>query len=319
MITAKTYPYQLDKSSKKFKCPSCQKKTFVKYIDNKSGDYLRENIGRCDRQNACGYHVPPREGLSGSYRAPQAISKPVPVTPMQIPYIPPEHFEASLINFSKTNFVKWLVSLFGEDVAYRASSEYFIGSWYQDNDRATIFWRIDKDRNIRTGKIIHYSDKTGNRIKNISPTWIHSFIPSFQKHEYQVCFFGEHLINRGENKHKTIGIVESEKTAIIASIKMPSIVWIAMGGQNGCKWREYHICKVLSGRDVILYPDYGYANRRSGKTCFEEWNERADEIREKISVNITVSKLLEDKLKGREREDQDLADLLLHQTVASQV
>jgi hypothetical protein len=84
-----------------------------------------------------------------------------------------------------------------------------------------------------------------------------------------------------------------------------------MGGQNGCKWREYPICKVLSGRDVILFPDYGYANRGSGKTCFQEWNERAAEIREIIPVNITVSTILEDKLKGQARADQDLADLLL--------
>lgn len=56
------YRYILDKSSKKFICPRCQKKRFVKFIDTTNGNYLADEFGRCDRQNGCAYFViPPKE------------------------------------------------------------------------------------------------------------------------------------------------------------------------------------------------------------------------------------------------------------------
>jgi hypothetical protein len=44
-----TFKFSLDKSSKKFICPNCNKKTFVYY-------------GRCDREQNCGYHKAPPKG-----------------------------------------------------------------------------------------------------------------------------------------------------------------------------------------------------------------------------------------------------------------
>lgn len=56
--------YTLEKGSKKHHCPDCNKKTFVKYIDTKTGDYLSEQYGRCDRESKCSYHLlPPLETL----------------------------------------------------------------------------------------------------------------------------------------------------------------------------------------------------------------------------------------------------------------
>ncbi|MGY6561424.1 MAG: DUF6965 family protein [Luteibaculaceae bacterium] len=56
--------YILDPSSKKFTCPACNEKTFVRYIEVETKAYLPEQIGRCDRENNCKYHVlPPLETL----------------------------------------------------------------------------------------------------------------------------------------------------------------------------------------------------------------------------------------------------------------
>jgi len=57
-----TFKYNLDKSSKKFICPNCNKKSFVKYVDNETGNYLTDDLGRCDRESKCTYHKAPQKG-----------------------------------------------------------------------------------------------------------------------------------------------------------------------------------------------------------------------------------------------------------------
>jgi hypothetical protein len=58
----KTYRYILDTSSKKFPCPVCLKKTFVKYIEAETGEYITGNYGKCDRDANCNTHIlPPLE------------------------------------------------------------------------------------------------------------------------------------------------------------------------------------------------------------------------------------------------------------------
>ncbi len=68
--------------------------------------------------------------------------------------------------------------------------------------------------------------------------------------------FGEVLLSIYPNK--MVALVESEKTAIIASVYFPDFIWIATGGSDGCKWTQRGVCKVLEGRSVILYPDLGF-------------------------------------------------------------
>lgn len=57
-----TFKYLLDKSSKKHICPSCNKRTFVLYIDTITGEYLPTDFGRCDREQNCNYHKAPPKG-----------------------------------------------------------------------------------------------------------------------------------------------------------------------------------------------------------------------------------------------------------------
>lgn len=56
------FRYSLDKSSKKFVCPNCNKKTFVLYIDTETGNYLTTDFGKCDREQNCNYHKAPPKG-----------------------------------------------------------------------------------------------------------------------------------------------------------------------------------------------------------------------------------------------------------------
>ena len=73
-----TFKFSLDKSSKKFICPNCNKKTFVYYVDTAQGKYLSTDFGRCDREQNCGYHKAPPKGKKAYlivFRAIKKISK----------------------------------------------------------------------------------------------------------------------------------------------------------------------------------------------------------------------------------------------------
>ena len=55
------YKYELDRSSKKYICPQCGHKRFVVYVDTATKQQIANNVGRCDRENSCGYHYTPKE------------------------------------------------------------------------------------------------------------------------------------------------------------------------------------------------------------------------------------------------------------------
>jgi len=299
----------LDTLGKKFSCPSCGQKRFVRMWDAEAKEYLPHEVGRCDRENSCGYHLTAKQYFESKGLGYKPQIKEVEIKPEVIDLIPLDYVKQSMKHrtFMESNFAQWLCSLFGETIAEKALLEYLVGRSKNDNGKACIFWRIDSEENVRTGKIMCYNPETGKRNKEINPTWVHKALEPFN---YKLPFFGEHLLT--EYPDKTIGIVESEKSAIIASIYMQDMVWLATGGNSGCKWREWSVYNVLKDRKVILFPDFGYFNKKTKRTCFAEWSERAEMIKEKMQCSITVSRVLEDLLQPEERlNDYDLADMLI--------
>ncbi len=136
---------------------------------------------------------------------------------------------------------------------------------------------------------------TGKRIKkpfnHIS--WVHTVL-KLQNFNLKQCFFGEHLLHE---KHKPVAIVESEKTAIIASIYLPNFIWLAVGSLTNLNKEK---CNILKGRSVILFPDLN---------GFEKWSVKAKEFSH--IANFIVSDLLERKANNEEKEQGlDLADYL---------
>lgn len=67
------------------------------------------------------------------------------------------------------------------------------------------------------------------------------------------CFFGEHQLAK-EPAAKDIAIVESEKTAIIATVYLPDFIWLAAGQLNGLTLEKF---KPLAGRRITLSPGFG--------------------------------------------------------------
>jgi len=307
------YDFQLEKysgSKSRFICPSCGiKNKFTRYINIDTNEYLGETVGRCDRESSCGYHYTPKEYCNDNvinYHKPSLIIKPSIVQP-PIDYMSFDAVKRSMYEFDTSNFAIWLISLFGESIAKKALLKYHVGRSKLDNGKANIFWRIDINSKVRTGKIMYYNPIIGKRNKKQTPTWTHVQLKPFN---LRLCFFGEHLLKEYQNS--SIGIVESEKTAIIASIYYPEYIWLATGGASGCKWREYSVYNVLKNRNVVLFPDFGFYNRSKGITCFQEWSKRGSEISEIPNFKIKVNSLLEDVTDESERvNDYDLADFLV--------
>jgi hypothetical protein len=97
-------------------------------------------------------------------------------------------------------------------------------------------------------------------------------------------------------------LVESEKTAVIASIYFSDYIWLATGGIANL---SYERMKVLRNRKVVLFPDLG---------AFDLWSQKAKEF--KKWLDIRVSDYLEKIATPEEREQKlDLADYLISQLV----
>lgn len=217
--------------------------------------------------------------------------------------IPVSVFKQSLKQHEENHFVQFLINHFGADVTGQLISRYFIGT-SKHYKGATVFWQIDSTGKIRTGKIMLYNPDTGKRSKEAHnrPAWVHKAIkhPEFN---LQQCFFGEHLL---QGNAKPVAIVESEKTAIIASVYLQQFVWIAAGSKTGLNEKK---CKVLSGRNVVLFPDIS-KRQENVPTAFELWTAKAKEFLH--FARFSVSGLLEQKATEAERgQGLDLADYLL--------
>lgn len=95
-------------------------------------------------------------------------------------------------------------------------------------------------------------------------------------------------------------MVESEKTAVIASHFMPDVLWIATGGKNGC-FNE-RAATALAGREVVLMPDLG---------ATQEWQARFPRL-DKVCRSVSVNDILETMATEEQRnQGLDIADFLL--------
>ncbi len=300
------YRYQLEQyngPATRFLCPKCKdtRKTFVQYIDKETGKHVNPLVGCCNRESKCGYHYPPREYFKDQnieenlFLHNYPIASPEPKTPS---FIPKDLMKKSLLNFDQNNFIKFLIKLFGIQIINGLIEKYCIGTsnhWHG----ATIFWQIDIEGKIRTGKIMLYNAVTGKRLKDTHNNihWAHN-TNGKTDFELQQCLFGEHLLH---GNFKPIAIVESEKTAIIANIYMPQFIWLATGGLSNLTGEK---CINLKGRSVTLFPDLN---------GFEKWNLKRKELSHKIpGTCFKISKLLEKNATEKEREEGcDIADYLL--------
>jgi len=212
-------------------------------------------------------------------------------------FIDAELLKSSLAGYYGNNFVTFLSSLFGEEIAGHLIIKYYIGtSKYWPG--STVFWQIDTRGKIRTGKVMQFNPTTGHRIKepiNLI-TWVQRILklPNFNMTQ---CLFGSHLLN----DKKPVALCESEKTAIISSVYLHRFNWLSTGGLSNFNVEK---CHVLAGRTVVLFPDLN---------GFDKWSIKRKELSERIpNTRFEISDLLENIATEKERDKGlDIADFLI--------
>lgn len=318
-------------------CPKCGKSnSFTLYLDGDTNQPINPIVGICNHINSCGYHYTPKQYFidnppttaardmvpmrSTANHPPMVTATPpmVTVTSKEIGLIPLEYMNRSLSTGS--DFVQFLRNLFKNINGLNQSIDevcdrYKLGSTKSGD---VIFWQVDINGKVRTGKIMQYNPATGKRVHNASGAidWVHNKLKRAgtvpQDFNLRQCYFGEHLLS--VHPDKTIAIVEAEKTAVITSVLMPQYIWIAAGNINGLTLDK---SAVLKGRSVILFPDLS-SELPARPTAFVQWSKRAAEIRQAYGCKVVVSDILERIASDEEKENGlDIADYLIKQITVS--
>lgn len=295
-------------------CPQCGRRYCFTYYVDEFGNPLDETVGRCDHESGCGYHYTPKEffadhpdRVKDTSAEDEALRRQLREQLRRKQERPVDTIPFDIVGRSvrldyDSDLIAYLRSVFGDESIDYAIGEYYIGV---TKARDTIFFEVDKDHKVRTGKVMKYDRKTGHRIKDETVggriTWVHTLMKRNGQlsEEWAVTqsLFGEHLITR--RPEAEIHIVESEKTAIICAAVMRQYIWIATGGKSYLDDRRL---QVLKGRRIVLYPDVD---------AFAKWTDRAKELRAQ-GFDVTVSDYIERNATERDREDKiDLADVLI--------
>lgn len=288
--------YQFERPGSRHTCPNCgYRREFTRYVNVETGALLPDHVGRCNRRDKCGYHYSAKDYLQDNKIGIRPVMTDRKPERRKASFLPWDLVAKSSVARGENYFTDWLGTMLPEETVSAVVNRYHIGTALKPWKGSVIFWQVDSSGNVRTGKVMLYNRETGKRVKKPIDhfSWIHALMIKAGKlsdFNLQQCFFGEHLIAQG----KRIAIVESEKTAILASVFFPGFTWIASGGLCNLTKEK---ARVLTGKHVFLFPDKG---------CLNEWTKRAIEISE--FARVEVSDYLE-RLPGKPG-GFDLADLI---------
>lgn len=252
-------------------CPECgEKGEFTRYIDTQTGELLPEKYGRCNREIKCGYHLRPGSEIDYQYTKP-----PMPVQNTATDYIPETIYGRTLGRYERNSLFVWMQGVLGIEPTIKAFNDYRVGTSKQWGG-SPIFWQFDEAMRCRSGKVMGYQN--GRRVKEPFPqiTWAHSLL-KLEPFNFGQVLYGLHLAEL--DRHKGIGIVESEKSALICAIAEPNVIWLATGGlQNLTRSKLY----PLRRRKVVLYPDLG---------AFDKWKEKAQDLAIDVEISTTIESM----------------------------
>ena len=336
MFPTTTYPYTFQRyqgRATRYTCPACQKPhCFTRYLDTATGELLDDTYGRCDHELNCGYHrspyqdkLPKRLAAAPHYgqadtRLATGANHSLQFALPAVHTIPTAILEASVQpgHYRANALAILLRKHFGLGDADELLRRFQLGtSAYWPG--GCVFWLIDEQGRVRGGQVVLY-DETGHTVKINGyrhtcwmhtaltrryqrlgmpvPTWLINY--NNTDGQKSPCLFGLPQLTTAP-VGQPIAIVESAKTAIIATYYMPEFLWLATMGLGNLT--EARLCP-LKGRQIRLFPDAG---------AFEKWNQRAADLH-RLGYQMEVSDLLEKVVTPAGRQaGLDLADVLLHE------
>jgi len=168
-------------------------------------------------------------------------------------YVNEDILNRSMSGYEKNTFYQYMVDLVGVKAAKEIRDRYKLGTTKKGG---VVFWLIDINGNIRQPKVMTYNQE-GHKIR--------TYVQSGYSREYGFtpCMFGEHLI---KDNNKPIYLLESEKSACLASFGFPQFTWVASGGAAGLTKDK---AEALRGYRVLIIPDADTAGREGAKQSFE--------------------------------------------------
>src|SRR5574344_517217 len=340
------YRYKFEKGSRKHFCPNCGKKRFVRYVDTKTGEYLPEQYGRCDREANCPqqeYNNPYKDGYAKMIREQEQGNR------SEFPHNwPPKREEEGLQpthgpvffdfetfkqtlqpeRYEKNTFIQNLfyrvqfpfevdevtkvIQLYRLGTVangYRAGANTFPFIDIKGNVRAVQVKQFD-EQNHTTGTDFLHSiiEKHYTRNNKPLPEWLEAYTKQDKRIS---CLFGEHLLSKYHSYQ--VALVEAPKTAVYGTLYFglaetpENLIWLAVYNKSSFSFDKL---KVLQGRFVYVFPDLS----KDGST-FKEWETKAKEYESRLpGTRFIFSDLLEQLAPERDKsEGNDLADFLIKQ------
>lgn len=242
---------------------------------------------------------------------PSCTPPPLRPTPPPLPMLAlPADMVIARQDTTKDTLCRWLYTL-PWDSSQKARLPKILGEYSIGHARTghTIFWQIDADGIVRTGKMMKYrEDGHRDREARYSFDWIHSALYrdarlpqwSDELYECKPTLFGMHLLRR--YPQASVNIVESEKTAVIMATAYGNSctqIWMACSGAENLS--EEKLAPIINERRrIILYPD---------RDAIDKWRAKAHNLRyDRISVNVQAVK---DWWQPCDGPKADIADVIL--------
>lgn len=236
-----------------------------------------------------------------NYTPPPPRPKPAPLQLLTLPW----SMVLSRKNGLDTNTLAWwLRNGIGWDYCQRHRVDKVLDAYHvgtNQHNGMTIFWQIDEQQRVRTGKMMLYrQDGHRDRTTRYNFDWVHSALsrhwdderhemtydPPYpfpdiydpSKQEPSQTLFGMHLLNEF-GRTGQVNIVESEKTALIMATAYGNHngeVWMACGGLEMLS-RERLDPIIKQHRRIVLYPD------RDG---IDRWRAKAENLHyDRLHIN----------------------------------
>jgi len=276
-----------EESQTKVECPYCGKDTFTNELNNETGKPFNSNlVGECKNQE-CNYTMTPKQFNAQCFRGFIMDNDLWSILELQNK---PKYFTRTNIedynkeDLLKSGLAKFLCTNFEEKMVLETLSNYYVRTCETEpNVILTKYWYLDNKRNEFNTKFVSYDPVTGkcnsSDEKHLESTTTLKSSDNFRREQDEnyipnICLFGLHLID--SECTNQICLVEDERTAIIASIAYPDIVWVATGGQE----INYALIKPLIGLDVVLFPT---------NNQYYKWKEIAEVYGFKLSTLLRIN------------------------------